>query len=494
MSKSRSNHSYTPLVSTPRFDSRLLLRALIAFNIVLAVYNIITLQSTTTSSKSNPCLIVINTSKQTATNHKNESDESVVNHNINPTDNKESKQIEGIIQDNSDSLLDKQSLSSNTIEEQLVDSNVDKEVAIWWSTETRGSYTVLKNYIPSSETPDRMRNVTLTTQGTYSFLYHLENLCIRWDGFISVGVYAPGLDFPLAVNLIYYLRKCGHQCVSAKTTWHMVYDSLHSPHSNTSLPSSYVEDMNFDCLQSFDNIVSKFNTTFRSDHSLPYPINVVRNVARLNSQTKYIFASDIELYPSVDIVSGFMRLHDRISSGLVPNINLTHPLVYVIPIFEVKANIEPPMNKSQLKTLIKSGNAIFFHKWVCDACQNFPDRDKWIDVISENNSLNIFRVTRRTRTRNYWEPLYIGTNDEPLYDERLTWDGKRDKMSQMYEMCLRGYDLGILDNAFLVHAPGIKHIDPKEEKKRLPFIKRNNMIYNTILAKLRRKYGTKNQC
>jgi hypothetical protein len=64
----------------------------------------------------------------------------------------------------------------------------------------------------------------------------------------------------------------------------------------------------------------------------------------------------------------------------------------------------------------------------------------------------------------------------------------------MYEMCLMNYDLAILDNAFLVHAPGIKHIDQKEEKKRLPFIKRNNMVYNTILSKLRKKYGTKNNC
>ncbi len=61
-------------------------------------------------------------------------------------------------------------------------------------------------------------------------------------------------------------------------------------------------------------------------------------------------------------------------------------------------------------------------------------------------------------------------------------------------MCLMNYDLAILDNAFLVHAPGIKHIDRNEEKKRLPFIKHNNMVYNTILAKLRKKYGTKNNC
>lgn len=33
--------------------------------------------------------------------------------------------------------------------------------------------------------------------------------------------------------------------------------------------------------------------------------------------------------------------------------------------------------------------------------------------------------------RTAWEPIYIGTNEEPLYDERLTWEGKRDKMSQV---------------------------------------------------------------
>lgn len=78
-----------------------------------------------------------------------------------------------------------------------------------------------------------------------------------------------------------------------------------------------------------------------------------------------------------------------------------------------------------------------------------------------NDTLNVFRSAKRTRKRNSWEPLYIGTNDEPLYDERLSWDGKRDKMSQMYEMCLLNYDLLILDNAFLVHAPGIKVSDQK---------------------------------
>lgn len=76
-------------------------------------------------------------------------------------------------------------------------------------------------------------------------------------------------------------------------------------------------------------------------------------------------------------------------------------------------------------------DAIFFHRYVCDLCQNFPDRSVWIKEASKNTSLNIFAVTKRTHERNQWEPLYIGTNDEPFYDERLTWEGKRDKMSQV---------------------------------------------------------------
>jgi N-acetyllactosaminide beta-1,3-N-acetylglucosaminyltransferase len=118
--------------------------------------------------------------------------------------------------------------------------------------------------------------------------------------------------------------------------------------------------MNFDCSQSFNDIVDKFSARFRSDHSLPYPINVVRNVARINAQTNYIFASDIELYPSVGIVSAFFELLDREKRGLVPLVSNSNPHVYIIPIFEVKAGFDPPLNKSELRTLIKSGNYLFY--------------------------------------------------------------------------------------------------------------------------------------
>lgn len=61
-------------------------------------------------------------------------------------------------------------------------------------------------------------------------------------------------------------------------------------------------------------------------------------------------------------------------------------------------------------------------------------------------------------------------------------------------MCLAKYDLLILDNAFLVHAPGIKYYHPKDDAKRMVFMRENHKVYTSIMANLRRKYGTKNDC
>ena len=50
-----------------------------------------------------------------------------------------------------------------------------------------------------------------------------------------------------------------------------------------------------------------------------------------------------------------------------------------------------------------------------------------------SDDLTISNVAKRS---GIWEPIYIGTQDEPPYDERLTWDGRGDKMTQV---CLRNF-------------------------------------------------------
>lgn len=226
----------------------------------------------------------------------------------------------------------------------------------WWTAETRGKYGVLRDFIQCSlQAEPEMKSITLTTQGTSDFLYHVEQLCDRWEGFISLSVYAPGDDFKLAVNTIYYLRQCGLKCISERVNFHMIYDTLYAP-ANVTVPAAYLATPNFDCNIPLDESMRllNINTDFRGSKSLPYPINVLRNVARIASKTKYLFASDIELYPSVGIVPAFFKLLEREQSGQVTLINPKNPHVYVVPIFEVKANKKPPRTKKELTKLFAS--------------------------------------------------------------------------------------------------------------------------------------------
>ena len=40
---------------------------------------------------------------------------------------------------------------------------------------------------------------------------------------------------------------------------------------------------------------------------------------------------------------------------------------------------------------------------------------------------------------------------DPPYEERLSWEGRGEKLTQAYEMCLRDYEFHVLSSAFLIH-------------------------------------------
>ena len=106
--------------------------------------------------------------------------------------------------------------------------------------------------------------------------------------------------------------------------------------------------------------------------------------------------------------------------------------------------------------------------------------------------MKIFTSTKRKGQLDHWEPIYIGTNDDPFYDERLSWEGKSDKMTQAYIMCLLNYDFNILSNAFLVHKPGIKSIS-EAARENLETIN-NHLIKDEILPEINVFYGQRRGC
>lgn len=84
---------------------------------------------------------------------------------------------------------------------------------------------------------------------------------------------------------------------------------------------------------------------YKTEKKLLYPVNVGRNVARESAMTHYVLASDIELYPSPNLPTKFLemiKLRDQ------PALNKPNPKLFVLPIFEVDENSQPPENKTLL--------------------------------------------------------------------------------------------------------------------------------------------------
>ncbi|MCL4128103.1 UNVERIFIED_CONTAM: hypothetical protein GTU68_015827 [Idotea baltica] len=352
-----------------------------------------------------------------------------------------------------------------------------------------GPYSVIYNYIPSVKNYKINDSVTYSTHTTTRFIQHIKELSIRWDGPISAAVYVPGYDFCSAITQILRLRVCGNSLVKKKVSWH-IYWHEDSPPS--------IDWWNVDH-EAFVNCSSEPllpTKSWRSLKGLNYPINVGRNVARKASQTWFVLASDVEIYPSRDLSSQFMSFisHDNFTKK--SNIRKVWPRVYVVPVFEVQNSI--PNTKEELLTQISQGEAIYFHRHVCPHCQKIPGLNNWLQRLGSRNQIHAFSSVKRHFPYHRWEPIFISTNAEPLYDERLSWEGLQDKMSQMHEMCLRNYNLVILDRAFLVHAPGIKKKPGKaaasHETWREKFIEQNSRTYDVIMSELQTKFGNSVKC
>jgi hypothetical protein len=80
--------------------------------------------------------------------------------------------------------------------------------------------------------------------------------------------------------------------------------------------------------------------------------------------------------------------------------------------------------------MLKNGTAIPFHKKLCPGCHNIPKSKEWM-AAKETAGLHVFHIGKRTGYFVHWEPIFIGTHHDPLYDERLSWEGKSDKMTQV---------------------------------------------------------------
>jgi len=249
----------------------------------------------------------------------------------------------------------------------------------------RGNYWVFYNYVRGEKVLGDFESVTYSTHSDFTFLDNLEPLLERWMGPVSISLYSPGSDFNETTRRIAFLRECSQSSlVKDYVTFHLFFDS-------GQFPSQVLPELSpVDCAAAptFGAEVQ----TYRKSKNLTYPINVARNVAREMSTTHFVLASDIELYPSPNLVHQFLDMIQMDDFKILKKSQ--NPKVFVLPIFEVEKNITHlPQDKAELQGMLKSNLAVPFHKFVCSLCHKIPRQDEWIKAKQEHK-LGIQRVNQ----------------------------------------------------------------------------------------------------
>ncbi|CAO1409779.1 unnamed protein product [Diamesa hyperborea] len=345
-----------------------------------------------------------------------------------------------------------------------------------------GDYWALKNYV-RADFVHCHETITYTTHSDFTFLENVIPLLERWEAPLSIALYAPGSDFDSTLSSIMYLRNCNPQgfLVQQYATFHIFFDNKYFPLK--SIPSKFEDiEKEYICPES-----EPFSTEYKQQNNLTFPINVLRNVARRSALTHFVFASDIELYPNVGLVDTFLDLIMRNPSLVESGDNNA----FFLPVFEIQEDQKIPKTKYQLQKLFREKKAQFFHKKVCSMCHSVPKDIQWIST-AETPEMTIYASTKRQFKYRHWEPFFIGTNNDPGYDERLTWEGKFNKMTQAYTMCLQDYNFLGLSNAFMVHKPGIKTIQEAIENRSQK--KTIELVRNYILPQIDSLYGKRKNC
>lgn len=353
----------------------------------------------------------------------------------------------------------------------------------------RGDFWVMKNYIRAEHGELRCHEtITYTTHADYTFLDNLIPLLERWNAPVSLAMHAPGTDFVPTVNAVKYLRDClpESHLVRQFVTFHIYFSSKHIPKNVPKYEKVLEPPFNCSLPAPYFNVSS--SQLYKTQKKLLYPVNVGRNIARDAAMTHFILASDIELYPNPGLVHKFLEMIVRNE----PVLQRKNPRVFPLSIFEVDSISPVPRDKTELQELLRTGKAIPFHKRVCSSCHGVPKSKEWI-AANETDDLGVFHIGKRVGYFVHWEPIYIGTHADPHYDERLSWEGKSDKMTQGYSLCVLDYDFHILDNAFLVHKPGIKVLK-KDPKRAMLAAKTNQLIKKIIYPELQVMYGTRKGC
>lgn len=197
----------------------------------------------------------------------------------------------------------------------------------------------------------------LATQSSLEKLHSITEVTNHWNGPISLAVFAAyEEELNSLLTYILYLRKC-YIKVKENVSFHLGLAMERRP-KHILIDMEQVEDLDCESPTSiFQGLIKVLNRGMNFwRNKFPYPQNHMRNLARKNCQTKYVFLTDIDIIPSngmAEEIDDFIRRE-----------NCANKCSYVVPTYELDVRVSFPTNKSDLIRLTKKGLARPFHQKV----------------------------------------------------------------------------------------------------------------------------------
>ena len=332
--------------------------------------------------------------------------------------------------------------------------------------------------------------LTLVTHCTFSNLIYLPFLMQNWAGSVSIALFVDTADdFTLILKAL---------AICNLSSAHRFYFHVVRPVDGHSLKDAYfIEDVELNSLFNdpvsfcfkFERILLDLNKKkVNYEMTIPYPNNLLRNVARRGAVTDYILHLDVDMMPSKNLHQLFNSFVER---ALISDSTLANT-VYIMPSFEVKSSYfvsnlhHFPIDKDTLFSLVKKGLARPFYTTVCNHCQNSTNYAKWWSLKNDK----LLQLAYGVAWVYPYEPLFISSKKQtPFYDEKFTQYGYN-RLSLVCEMHIIGWQFKVLNSAFVLHI-GFK--DSHFHSNKQNDMNRNWKYYRKFLQKLAAKYPHSNR-
>ncbi|XP_075050460.1 beta-1,4-glucuronyltransferase 1-like isoform X2 [Mixophyes fleayi] len=338
-----------------------------------------------------------------------------------------------------------------------------------------GQYRIYRNLLAREEGQSKNLDVLLASHASLSNLWHLQELVQRWDGRISLALFASSAaQAKLATVLTYTLAQLC-PAVRQRVSFHLVCQS-----GDMAIFPELEDRTEYARLHTCQAVFAKAagmgTNIINYAGNASYPNNLLRNVARAGiGSPAFALVVDIDMVPSEGLRSGFL---DLVARGVDAR------MVFVVPAFEIRHTRRLPGTKEELLRLYQVGEVRAFYEELCPRCQAPTNYSVWLNLPERENSGRL-EVAYVVEWRAPWEPFYIGNRKVPAFDERFKQYGYN-RISQACEVNIAGFSFAVLDSAFLLHKghklPGDFHSQKEAENKR------NRLLYRGFKEELKMKY------